>query len=289
MMFLDWMIEPLSHAFMQRALVCAIVIASVCGFFSCFLVLKGWSLMGDAVSHSVLPGVSLAYMLHLPFSLGAFVSGFFCAVLTGFVKGHTRIKDDTVMGIVFSGMFALGLILLTKMDTDQHLMHVLFGNILGISQTDFFEILSVSCVCFVVMWVYRRTFILFCFDPAFISSMGMSVRWLRYALLVLLSLTIVAALKAAGIIMAIALLITPGAIGFLLSRTFDQMVKISLMISVLTSFFGVVLSYHLDVSTAPLIVILQSVVFLYVFLQSQRKNVKNMVAETGFEPVTPRV
>ena len=129
---LDWFLLPMQYPFMQRALIIALITGACCAVLSCFLVLKGWSLMGDAVSHAVLPGMVLATMAGLPLAVGAFVAGLFCAVATGWLQANSRVKSDTVMGIVFSGMFGLGLVLLTKVETDQHVMHILFGNLLGV-------------------------------------------------------------------------------------------------------------------------------------------------------------
>jgi manganese/iron transport system permease protein len=136
---LDWIVVPLSYPFMQRALIVAVMVGAVCAVLSCYLVLKGWSLMGDAISHAVLPGIVLAYVLGLPLAVGAFAGGLSCAVLTGYLKESSRVKEDTVMGVVFSGMFGFGLVIFTKVDTDQHLLHILFGNMLGVTSRDLVE------------------------------------------------------------------------------------------------------------------------------------------------------
>jgi manganese/iron transport system permease protein len=129
-LFYSFFSEPLAHQFMQRALFTSILIGIVCSIFSCFLILKGWSLMGDAVSHAVLPGLAVAYVINIPLAIGAFIAGLLCALGTGYLKENSRVKEDAIMGIIFSGMFAFGLVLLTKIETDVHLIHVLFGNIL---------------------------------------------------------------------------------------------------------------------------------------------------------------
>lgn len=255
-------IEPLSYEFMQRALLMSVLIATVCSIFSCFLVLKGWSLMGDAVSHAVLPGLAIAFVLGVPLAVGAFVAGLFCALSTGYLKENSRVKEDAVMGIVFSGMFAFGLVLLTKIETDVHLMHVLFGNVLGISQQDLIEAGGIATFCTLVMIIKRKDLMLYCFDPAHASVIGLPVRALHFGLLVLLALTVVSALKAAGIILVIAMLIAPGAIGFLLTRSFDKMLVIALAASLFSCVAGTILSFHIDAATAPLIVVLQSALFV---------------------------
>ncbi|MCB9965525.1 MAG: metal ABC transporter permease [Rhodospirillales bacterium] len=284
--------EPLSHEFMQRALLMSVLIGLVCSIFSCFLVLKGWSLMGDAVSHAILPGLAIAYVLGLPLMLGAFAAGLLCAVGTGYLTENSRVKEDAVMGILFSGMFAVGLVLLTKIETDVHLLHVLFGNVLGISTQDLIEAGSIALLCSLIMVVKRRDLMLYCFDPAHAGVIGLPVRILHFGLLVLLSLTIVAALKAAGIILVVAMLIAPGAIGFLVSKSFDRMMLVAVAASVFSCFFGVIISYHIDAATAPLIVIIQAGLFCLALIASnlrthlgkdrKERHDKNLTAtETG--------
>ena len=255
-------IEPLSYPFMQRALAISILIGIVCAIFSCFLILKGWSLMGDAVSHAILPGLAIAYVIGLPLSLGAFIAGFFCAISTGYLKNNSRVKEDAVMGIVFSGMFAFGLVLLTQIKTDIHLMHILFGNVLGISEKDLIEAGSIAVICSIIMLVKRRDFMLYCFDPNHAKVIGLPVKFIHYSLLALLALTIVSALKTVGIILVIAMLIAPGAIAFLLTQSFDKMLIIAISASVFSCIVGTLASFHIDAATAPFIVVMQSCLFV---------------------------
>lgn len=259
---LSLIIDPFTHEFMQRALLMSVMIATVCSIFSCFLVLKGWSLMGDAVSHAVLPGLALAFIIGIPLAIGAFIAGLFCAIATGYLKENSRVKEDAVMGIVFSGMFALGLVMLTKIETDIHLMHVLFGNVLGISQKDLIEAGTIAMLCSAVMLLKRKDLTLYCFDPAHAQVIGLPVKTLHFGLLILLALTIVSALKAAGIILVIAMLIAPGSIGFLLTRSFDKMLIIALCASLFSCITGTILSFHIDAATAPLIVVIQAALFI---------------------------
>jgi len=257
-----FMTEPFAYEFMQRALLMSLLIATVCSIFSCFLVLKGWSLMGDAVSHAVLPGLALAFVMGIPLGLGAFIAGLFCALATGYLKENSRVKEDAVMGIVFSGMFAFGLVLLTRIETDVHLMHVLFGNVLGISTADLLSAGGIAALCSLVMLIKRKDLMLYCFDPAHASVIGLPVRALHFGLLILLALTIVSSLKAAGIILVIAMLIAPGAIGFMLTRSFDRMMLIAFCASVFSCIAGTILSFHIDAATAPLIVVIQAGLFV---------------------------
>lgn len=253
-----WLIEPLSHPFMQRALIAALLVGATCAVLSCFLVLKGWALMGDAISHAVLPGIVLASALSLPLAAGAFLAGLGCALGIGYVKENSRLKEDTVMGIVFSGLFATGLVLFTKLDTGQHLLHILFGNMLGVGWDDLAEIALVALPTLALALAKRRDLALYCFDPSHARVIGLNVRLLHFGLLALLALTVVAALKAVGIILVVAMLIAPGAIGLLLARRFDAMLGIAVAAALASCLAGTALSYRLNVATGPLIVLVQS-------------------------------
>jgi manganese/iron transport system permease protein len=254
----SWFLAPFVHEFMQRGLIVAVLVGVVCAVLSCFLVLKGWSLMGDAVSHAVLPGIVLAAMTGLPLALGAFLAGLGCAVGIGYLKENSRVKEDTVMGIVFSGMFALGLVLFVKVDTDQHLLHVLFGNMLGVRWSDIAQTALIAVPTIAIMLVKRRDFLLHAFDPAHARAIGLPVRALHFGLLILLALTIVAALQAVGIILVVAMLVAPGAIGYLTTRQFDRMLVVAIAVSTLSSVLGTILSFHLDAATGPCIVVIQA-------------------------------
>jgi manganese/iron transport system permease protein len=256
-----FIVDPLAHGFMQRGLVVAALVAVVCALLSCYLILKGWSLMGDAVSHAVLPGIVLANVLALPLALGAFAAGFACALLAGYLKEQSRVKEDAVLGIVFSGMFALGLVLFAKLPGDQHLTHILFGNLLGVDWGDVAATALVAVPITAVVLAKRRDLMLFCFDPAHAQAIGLPVRVLHYGLLALIALTVVAAVKAVGIILVVAMLIAPGATGFVLSRRFDRMMGIAVVSALLSTALGVLLSFRLDAATGPLIVVVQAVLF----------------------------
>jgi len=257
---------PLSYGFMQRALVVAVLVGAVCAVLSCYLVLKGWSLMGDAISHAGLPGIVIAFVLGLPLALGAFAAGLGCAVATGYLKENSRVKEDTVMGIVFSGMFGFGLVLFTKVETDQHLNHILFGNMLGVTVGDLIETGIISGGVLLAVLLKRRDLLLYCFDPQHARAIGLPVRTLHYGLLALLSLTIVASLKAVGVILVVAMLIAPGAIAYLLSNRFERMLVIAVAVAVASSVVGTLASFHIDGATGPCIVLIQMVVFLLAFL-----------------------
>ena len=268
----DWLILPLSYPFMQRALVVSLLVAAVCAVLSCYLVLKGWSLMGDAISHAVLPGIVIAYIVGLPLALGAFVAGLSCALLTGYLKENSRIKEDTVMAIVFSGMFGFGLVLFTKIETDQHLTHILFGDVLGVTWRDLVETAIIAGGTLLIVLLKRRDLLLYCFDPNQARAIGLPVRVLHYGLLVLLALTIVAALKAVGIILVIAMLIGPGATAYLLTDNFDRMLPIAVTFALVSAAVGTVASFHLDGATGACIVLVQAAIFVLAFLFAPKRG-----------------
>jgi manganese/iron transport system permease protein len=273
MTLIDWIVGPLSYPFMQRALVVSLLVGAVCAVLSCYLVLKGWSLMGDAISHAVLPGIVIAFVLGLPLALGAFAAGLACAVLTGYIKENSRVKEDTVMGIVFSGMFGFGLVLFTKVETDQHLLHVLFGNMLGVTVRDLVETAIIAGATLLAVLVKRRDLLLYAFDPQHARAIGLPVRLIHHSLLILLSLTIVASLKAVGIILVVAMLVAPGAIAYLLSDSFDRMLIIAAIVAVGASVIGTLVSFHIDGATGPCIVLIQTVVFVLAFLFAPKRGV----------------
>lgn len=262
MVIWNWLVEPLQYGFLVKAIWISAFVGLVCAVLSCYITLKGWSLMGDAISHAVVPGVVVAYALNIPFAIGAFVFGFGATVAIGYVTSNTRLKEDAVIGVIFTGFFALGLVLVTKIPSNIDLFHILFGNVLGISTGDIIQTLIAGCTTLIVILLRRRDLLLFCFDPNHAKAIGLNTQVMYYTLLSVLALTVVAALQTAGIIMVISLLVTPGSIAYLLSDRFDYMLVISAISSVLACVLGTYVSYHLDVSTGGAIVVLLTLFFV---------------------------
>lgn len=281
MTVLDTLLSPFQFDFMVNALVVSAVVAVPTALLSCFLVLKGWSLMGDAISHAVFPGVVVAYIVGLPHAVGAFVAGMVCAVATGFLKDNSRIKQDTVMGVVFAGMFGLGLVLHAKIQPDIHLDHILFGDMLGVSWGDIGEAALIAALAAGVIGMKWKDFLLHAFDPAQARVVGLPVNRLHYGLLALIALTIVGALQAVGIILVIAMLIAPGATAFLLTRSFGTMLVLAPVLAVTGSVVGVYLSFFIDSAPAPTIVLVLSIVFVATFVHATRKAARIEASEAA--------
>ena len=234
-----------------------------------------WSLMGDAISHAVLPGVVISYIIGIPFIIGAFISGMICALTVGFLKENSRIKHDTILGIVFSGMFGFGIVLYTKIDTDVHLDHILFGNMLGINSKDLLVSFFISLSVTLFIFFKKRDFLLLAFDPIQSQAMGLNVKLLHYGLLSMISLTIVSSLSSVGIILSIGLLIAPGAISFLIVRRFEQMLFLSVILTLIAGLIGIYLSFFFDSAPAPTIILTLTVIFIITFIISIQKKKYN--------------
>ncbi|RED18531.1 metal ABC transporter permease [Pontivivens insulae] len=268
-MELEWLLLPFRFPFMQNAFLISLIVSIPTALLSCFLVMKGWALMGDAVSHAVLPGIVLAYILGLPLLIGAFVAGMTCAVATGYLAENSRVKQDTVMGVVFSGMFGVGLVLYTSIETSMHLDHILFGNMLGVDRAELWTAGIIAVLVGGALVMKWRDLLLHSFDPAQARASGLAVGWLHYGLLAALSLTIVATLSAVGLILAIGLLIAPGAIAFLLVRTFARMLWVSVIICMFAMVAGTYASFFLNSAPAPTIVLILTAMFIFAFVRRQ--------------------
>ncbi|AGF73986.1 Iron transport system membrane protein YfeD [Bartonella australis AUST/NH1] len=287
---IDQLLLPFQFPFMIKGMIITIILAIPLAILSCFLILKGWALLGDAISHAVFPGVIIGYMAtpwvmiflaSLPFSwcqhvrpanvtmtliaCGAFMAGMICAIITGFLGRNSRIKQDTVMGIVFSSMFGLGLVLATTIYSSLDLRHILFGNLLGINWLDITQTAVIATVVTLILGAKWRDFTLYIFDPIQGRAIGLQISVLHYTLLTMISLTIVAALKAVGIILVVSLLIAPGAISYLITKRFSSMLLVAMFVAVFSSFWGIYLSLFIGSDSASTVVLLLTLIFLAVF------------------------
>ena len=263
---IEELLFPLQFEFMRNALLISALVAVPAALLSCFLVLKGWSLMGDAISHAVLPGVVAAYIIGAPIALGAFIAGMTCALATGYLQENSRVKQDTVMGVVFSGMFGLGIVMYTKIRTDAHLDHILFGDMLGVGPWDIWQTGLIAAIVAGFILAKWRDLMIHAFDPGQARAAGLPVAWLHYGQLALISATVVAALKAVGIILAIGLLIAPGAIAFLVTRRFAAMMIVATLVAVVSSLSGVYASFFIDSAPAPTIILILTALFIAAFV-----------------------
>ena len=271
-MFLTLLLEPFQFSFMVNALTISVIVAVPCALLSVFLVLKGWALMGDAMSHAVFPGIVLAYIAGIPLAIGAFIAGLFCAVATGYLDDNSRIKRDTLMGIVFSGMFGAGLVLYVSIQSEIHLDHILFGDMLGVSLGDIAQTATIALGIALIIGLKWKDLLLHAFDPHQAKASGLNTSLLHYGLLCMIALTIGATLKAVGIILSISLLIAPGAIAILITRQFSRALLLAVVISIVTSFMGVYLSFFIDSAPAPTIVVLFSLLFVIAFIYSTLRD-----------------
>lgn len=262
----ELLLSPFQFEFMNMALITTLVLSLPCAMLSAFLVLKGWSLLGDAMSHAVFPGVVIAWLIGLPYAIGAFVAGMLCAVATGYISENSRIKPDTVMGIVFSGMFGAGLVLYLKLQPEVHLDHIMFGDMLGISLADIIQTAAIAVIVSLLIGIKWRDLLLHAFDPNQARACGINGKLMHYGLLCLISLTIVAALKSVGVILSISMLIAPGAIALLLARRFVQVMLLAIGIAMVTGFSGVYASFFLDSAPGPTIVVIYAALFVLAFL-----------------------
>ncbi len=266
---IETVLMPFQFAFMQNAFLIALIVSVPTALLSCFLVLKGWALMGDAISHAVLPGIVLAYVFGLPLLLGAFAAGMTCALTTGYLSHNSRVKPDTVMGVVFSGMFGLGIVLYVSIETNAHLDHILFGNMLGVGHEDLWTAGLISLVVAAGVILKWKDLLLHSFDPAQARASGLPVNLLHYGLLSALSLAVVATLSATGLILAIGLLIAPGAIAFLLVRGFRTMLWVAVLVCAGSMVAGTYASFFIDSAPAPTIILILTALFLAAFVRRQ--------------------
>lgn len=267
------LLTPFQYDYMVRAMLTSAMIGLVCAALSCFITLRGWSLMGDALAHSIVPGVALAYLGGIPFAIGAFVAGLLAAGAIGGIRGVTRLKEDAVIGIVFTTFFAAGILLISIFPSNVNLKTVLYGNILAIATSDIIQMVSISLATLLVLLVTWRDLVVVCFDAAHARAIGLNVPFLNMLLLTLLAATSVAALQAVGACLVVAMLVTPGATAYLFCDRFGPMLVLAMAIGTFSGAAGAYGSYFLNGSTGGCIVVLQTAVFLVSLALAPRHGV----------------
>jgi manganese transport system permease protein len=265
---IDLIFDPLQYAFMQRALLAAVLVGLVCGVLGCFIVLRRMALIGDALAHAVLPGAAIAFMLGATdFFLGAAVAGVITAVLIGWVTANSRIKEDAAIGVVFTGAFALGIVLITLIQSRSvDLFHMLFGNVLGVDDRHLWITAGITVVVLLIIFLLYKELLLHAFDPIMAAAIGLPIAALHYLVMVLLSLTVVASLQTVGLVLVVAMLITPASTAYLLTDRFSRMLGISALLGVASSIAGLYASYYWNVSSGGAIVLVATAFFFVAFL-----------------------
>lgn len=269
------LLEPFGYEYMNKAIILSTAIGAICAFLSAYLMLKGWSLIGDALSHAVVPGVAIAYAFSLPYAVGAFFSGILAAISILWIKSISKIKEDAIIGFIFSTFFALGLLIISLNPTSVDVQNIILGNILGIADEDITQIAIIIGVCLVLLLLFWKDLILIFFDETQAITVGLSPVFYKVLFFTLLSACVVAALQTVGAILVIAMVITPGATAYLLTDKFNRLLIIAVLLGAGTSAVGVYLSYYLDGATGGVIVCLQTLLFLLAFLFAPKYGLVN--------------
>ncbi|MGN8023538.1 metal ABC transporter permease [Phyllobacterium sp. 22229] len=260
------LLEPFSYNYMINAMWVSALVGGVCAFLSAYLMLKGWSLIGDALSHSIVPGVAGAYMLGLPFSIGAFFSGGLAAVAMLFLNQRTKLKEDAIIGLIFTSFFGLGLFMMSLSPASVNIQTIVLGNILAITPEDTLQLVIICGVSLAVLLVKWKDLMVTFFDENHARSIGLNPPFLKILFFTLLSASTVAAMQTVGAFLVVAMVVTPGATAYLLHDRFPRLIQTSVLIGASTSFIGAYLSYFLDGATGGIIVVLQTLVFLTAFV-----------------------
>jgi len=259
------LLVPFTYGYMLKAMWVSALVGGVCAFLSAYLMLKGWSLMGDALAHSIVPGVAAAYIIGAPFAVGAFFAGILASIGMNFVKQQTRLREDAVIGLVFTALFALGLLMASIWPTSVSIQTIVLGNILAISDEDVVQVAIIAAVSLAIMAFIWKDLMVTFFDENHARSIGLNTTVLKGVFFVLLSACTVAALQTVGACLVIAMVVTPGATAYLLTDRFGRLIVISVALGVTTSFVGAYISYYLDGATGGVIVTLQTLLFLLAF------------------------
>lgn len=282
------LLEPFGYAYMVNAMWVSALVGAVCAFLSAYLMLKGWSLIGDALSHSIVPGVAGAYMLGLPFSLGAFLAGGMAAGAMLFLNQRTKLKEDAIIGLIFTSFFGLGLFMASLSPTSVNIQTIVLGNVLAISPSDTLQLALIGGITLIILTLKWKDLMVAFFDENHAWTIGLNPDRLRVLFFTLLAASTVAALQTVGAFLVIAMVVTPGATAYLLTDKFPRLIVISILIGMMTSLIGAYISYFLDGATGGIIVVLQTLVFLAAFLfapkhglLAQRRRVKKSVEQTA--------
>ena len=259
------LLEPFAYGYMLNAMWVSALVGGVCAFLSAYLMLKGWSLIGDALSHAIVPGVAGAYMLGLPFSIGAFFAGGLAAAAMLFLNQRTKLKEDAIIGLIFSSFFGLGLFMVSLSPTSVNIQTIVLGNILAITPEDTLQLAIIGFVSLAILLVKWKDLMVTFFDESHARSIGLNPSALKIMFFILLSVSTVAALQTVGAFLVICMVVTPGATAYLLTDRFPNLLSLSVLIGAVTSFFGAYVSYFLDGATGGIIVVLQTLVFLIAF------------------------
>ncbi|WP_413230425.1 iron chelate uptake ABC transporter family permease subunit [Exiguobacterium sp. K1] len=270
MTIIDFIHALTEYDFLQKALVTSVMVGIICGVIGCFIILRGMSLMGDAISHAVLPGVAISYLLGINFFIGAVATGLLTALGIGFVSQNSRIKNDTAIGILFTSAFALGIILISFLRSSSDLYHILFGNVLAVRPSDMWMTLAIGLLVLTAIFLFYKELLVTSFDPTMAAAYGLSTRLIHYLLMTMLTLVTVASLQTVGIILVVAMLITPAATAYLLTNRLSRMIFLSAGLGTISSVIGLYFSFTYNLSSGASIVLVATALFALVFIFSPR-------------------
>lgn len=265
--------DLMTYEFLQKALVTSIMVGIICGVIGSFIVLRGMALMGDAISHAVLPGVAISYMLGINYFYGAVVTGILTALGIGVISQNSRIKNDSSIGLVFSAMFALGIVLITAAQSATDLTQILFGNVLSVRTSDMVITLVVGAIVLLAVFLFYKELLVSSFDETMAAAYGLKVRFIHYGIMVLLTLVTVASLQTVGVVLVVAMLITPASTAYLLTNRLSTMIFLAAFFGAASSIIGLYFSFVYNLPSGPIIVLVTTVIFGFVFLFSPKQGV----------------
>jgi len=286
MTIIDFIHALTEYDFLQKALVTSVMVGIICGVIGCFIILRGMSLMGDAISHAVLPGVAISYLLGINFFIGAVATGLLTALGIGFVSQNSRIKNDTAIGILFTSAFALGIILISFLRSSSDLYHILFGNVLAVRPSDMWMTLAIGLIVLGAIFLFYKELLVTSFDPTMAAAYGLSTRLIHYLLMTMLTLVTVASLQTVGIILVVAMLITPAATAYLLTNRLSRMIFLSAGLGTISSVIGLYFSFTYNLSSGASIVLVATALFALVFIFSPRHGLLRKWKSTKKELTT---